>query len=93
MNTIADYGNLFLYDCPELVVFDTHNCADESVVYSVETVVELGSNLYNKYIKDVNKNKTEFVRDTIPKNSLPLYTCSRDNSQKSSQKHLSSSPL
>ncbi|KAK3716735.1 hypothetical protein QZH41_006309 [Actinostola sp. cb2023] len=46
VSTIADFGNPFLYDCPELVVLDTRNCTDESVVKTVRNVEELGSRQY-----------------------------------------------
>ena len=47
---IADFGNPFLDDCPELIALDTRNCADESVVRTMRTVEEIGAKRHKKYV-------------------------------------------
>ena len=42
-------GNPFLDECPELLVLDSRNCANEDVVNTVNTIEELGFVQYQKY--------------------------------------------
>ena len=35
-------GNPFMDDFPELLAFDTHNCASDAVVSTVTTIEKLG---------------------------------------------------
>lgn len=73
VNTISEMGNPFQDDCPELLALDTRNCADASVVATVHTVQEIGLRQYEKYVKEVIKERTVSIHDTISKNSLPLF--------------------
>lgn len=40
---ISCMGNPFMDDCPELLVLDTRNCANDAVISTVQTIEELGS--------------------------------------------------
>jgi hypothetical protein len=73
VNTMTEWGNPFLVDCPELIALDTHNCAHESVVVTVNTIEEVGRIQYDAYVKNVIKDKTAAVSDTISKNSLAFF--------------------
>ncbi|KAL9968946.1 hypothetical protein ACROYT_G021098 [Oculina patagonica] len=75
VNTISEMGNPFQDDCPELLALDTRNSADASVVATVHTVQEIGLRQYEKYVKEVIKERTVSIHDTISKNSLPLFKC------------------
>ncbi len=69
---ISSMGNPFLDDSPELLVLDTRNCATDAVVSTVQTIEELGSTQYHKYMTDVIKNRTVSIQDPIRRNSLPF---------------------
>ena len=73
VNTISEMGNPFQDDCPELLALDTRNCADESVVATVQTIEEIGLRQYKKYVKDVISERSVSIHDVIQKNSLPLF--------------------
>ena len=49
-NAITSMGNPFCEDCPELVVMDTRDCADKSVVAMVHTIEERGRTQYEKFV-------------------------------------------
>ena len=73
VSTISEMRNPFKDDCPELLVLDTHNCADVSVVDNVHRIQELGLRQYKKFVKDVIDERTVSIHDTISKNTLPLF--------------------
>jgi len=50
LNTITSMGNRFCEDSPELVVMDTPDCADKSVVAMVRTIEEQGRAQYEKFV-------------------------------------------
>ncbi|KAL9954616.1 hypothetical protein ACROYT_G042180 [Oculina patagonica] len=66
-------GNPFLDDFSELVTLDSRDCADVSVVESVKKLDKLGEEQYQKYLKDVIKDRSSSVHNLIKKNNLPLF--------------------
>lgn len=64
--------NLSLDDFPELVTLDSRDFADISVVESVEKLDKLGKEQYQKYFKDVIKDRSSSIHNPI-KNNLPLF--------------------
>ena len=66
-------GNPFLDDFPELVTLDSRDCADISIVESVEKLDKLGKEQYQKYVKDVIKDRSSSIHNPIKKNNLPLF--------------------
>lgn len=82
LEVISGMGNPFMDDCPELLVLDTRNCANDAVVSTVQTIEELGSTQYEQYMTDVIKNRTTSIQDPIRKNSLPLFKRPLPRSQK-----------
>lgn len=76
-------GNPFLDDFPELVTLDSRDCADISVVESVEKLDKLGKEQYQKYVKDVIKDRSSSIHNPIKKNNLPLF---RKNHKKATSK-------
>jgi len=76
-------GNPFLDDFPELVTFYSRDCADISVVESVEKLDKLGKEQYQKYVKDVIKDRSSSIHNPIKKNNLPLF---RKNHKKATSK-------
>ena len=65
-------GNPFPDDFPELVTLDSRDCADISVVESVEKLDKLGEEQYQKYLNDVIKDRSSSIHNPIKKNNLPL---------------------
>ncbi len=73
VHAINEMSNPFLDDTPELVVLDTQNVVNESVVSTVRTVEAIGRDQYNMYHKSVIVERTRSIHDSIKKNSLPLF--------------------
>ena len=75
IQVINELGNPFLEDGNELLVLDTQNVMDESVVNTVRTVESLGKDQYARYCKQVVTDCTHSIHDPIKKNALPLFSC------------------
>ena len=75
IQVINELGNPFLEDGNELLVLDTQNVMDESVVNTVQTVESLGKDQYARYGKLVVTDRTHSIHDPIKKNALPLFSC------------------
>ena len=71
IQTISEYGNPFLDDHSELLVLHSHECADESVVKTVQ-IIEVLSSIY-KFRREVFIDKSKSIHAPIKKNSLPLF--------------------
>ena len=69
-----ELGNPFLDDSDELMVLDTRNVLDESVVKTVRTIYNVGKDQYNEYHKEVITNCTRSIHDPIKKNAFPLFS-------------------
>lgn len=70
--TIANMGNPFMDDCPELLILNTRNCASEHVVDTVRNIQSIGLSQYNTFVKDVIVNRDVPIQKSIKKNYLPL---------------------
>ncbi|KAI9529079.1 hypothetical protein NQZ68_013386 [Dissostichus eleginoides] len=66
VHTISGMSNPFQDDTPDLLMLDTQNIIDESVVNTVRTVESVGRDQYNKHHKTVIRDKN---------NSLPGFRC------------------
>ena len=75
VDTINEMGNPFLDDIPELLVLDTRNVIDESVVNTFHTVEAVGKEKYAAYYESVVKDHTCSIQEPIKKNSLPIFRC------------------
>ena len=69
---IANMGNPFLDDGPELLVLDTRNCAGDAVVATVQNIEQLGIEQYQKYVNDVFV-MTDTIRMRIILVSMTFY--------------------
>ena len=67
-------GHPFLYDFPELVTIDSCYCANEAVVNTIRTLGDTGTKKYQEYVETVLVVRSHSIHDTIPKNSLPLFS-------------------
>lgn len=58
LSLVSEMGNPFLDDTPELLMLDTQNVIDKSVVNTVRTVEAMGRDQYNTYHKSVIIDRT-----------------------------------
>ena len=65
VETINEMCNPFLDDTPELLMLDTQNVVNESVVSTVRTVEAIGRYQYNMYHKSVIVERTRSIHDPI----------------------------
>jgi hypothetical protein len=87
--TITEMGNPFRDDFKELVALDTHNCADESVIMTVNRIEEVGTSQYQTYVKDVIMERTVSIHNPIKKTSLPLFKRQTPKTSSKTSKQLS----
>ena len=66
-------GNPFLDDFPELVTLVSRNCADESVVAALRTLIDTGKTQYQEFVNNVIIVRSHSIHDTIKRNSLALF--------------------
>ena len=60
VGVIDAFGNPFEDDCPELLVLNSHDCADDSVIATVRSIEVLGKSQYEKYVAEVITDGTGF---------------------------------
>ena len=77
VEVISAFGNPLEDDYPELLVLNSRDCADESVISTVRSIECLGKTQYLKYVADVINSGKASIHDTIAKNSLPLFKSPR----------------
>ena len=77
VEVISVFGNPFEDDCPQLLILNSRDCADESVISTVRYIECLGKMQYLKYLADVINSGKASIHDTIAKNSLPLFKSPR----------------
>ena len=73
-DAVSRTDNPFLDDFSELVTLDSRDCADTIVAESVKTLDKLGKEQYQKYVKDVIKDRSRSNHNPIQKNNLPLFS-------------------
>ena len=73
IDTITKFGNPFLDDCPELLILNSRDCADDLVITTVRSIDAIVTAQYQKYCNDVIVTRNKSIHDTIKKNSLPLF--------------------
>jgi len=64
--TIESIGNPFLDDSGELMRLDTHDCVDQTVKSSLDTIESVAKQQYEDYIKSVLVEKTKQILKTDP---------------------------
>ena len=69
--------NHFEDNCPELLILNSRDCADESVISTVLYNECHGKMQYLKYVADVINSGKASIHDTITKNSLPVFKSPR----------------
>jgi len=72
VQVISVMVNPFLDATPKLLVLDTRDVVDESVVATVRTVEALGKKVYKAYDESVIKGRSLSIHESIKMNSLLL---------------------
>ena len=65
VEVISVIGNPFEDVCPQLLILNSRDCADESVISTVRSIECLGKMQYLKYIADVINSGKASIHDTI----------------------------
>ena len=73
VEVINEMGNPFLHESKELLVLDTRDVVDESVVTTIRCVEKLSTEQYEAYNKSVIRDQNTSIHEAIKKNSLPLF--------------------
>ena len=73
-NTIEEMGNAFTENSTDLLVLDSRDLADPSVVDTVRRIEEIGQDQYDTYVKERLVSQTKSIFDPIKKNNLPLFS-------------------
>ena len=83
---INGLGNPFEDQCQELVILNTRECADASVVATVCQIEELGEKQYTQYRKEVLEDRSKSIHVTIKKNLLPLFSTTKRKTKATAKK-------
>jgi hypothetical protein len=70
---INKFGNPFMDDCPELVVFHSRDCAPESTIDTVKSIEKLGTEQYRTFKKEVLEDRSKSIHEPLKKNKLHLF--------------------
>ena len=73
INVINEYGNPFMDHCKELLVLNTRDCVDDSVVKCVGKIESLGTEQYQQFKREVLDSKSKSIHAPIKKNKLILF--------------------
>ena len=74
MWSLTRTGNPILDNFSELVTLDSRDCADTSVVESVNKLGKRGKEQYQKYVTDATKDRLRSIYNPIKQNNLPLFS-------------------
>ena len=74
VTVIDDMGNPFLEKSHDLVVLDTKNIMDASVVETVRKIKSLGLDQYKKFVEERLQQSLKPITETLSKNNLPLFS-------------------
>ena len=65
VEVINDYGNRFTDDCNELLVSDSRNCANGTVISSLKQIEMLGRDQYHVFVSNVLESRQQSIHDPI----------------------------
>ena len=83
---INGLGNPFEDQCKELVILNTRECADDSVVATVCQIEEVGEKQYKQYRKEVLEDRSRSIHATIKKNLLALFSTTKRKTKATAKK-------
>ena len=90
LHVFTELGNPFEEKCSEPLVIHTRECADDSVVDSINTLENIGTAQYQQFKKEVLQEKSKSIHDTIKKNSFQLFSTSQTKLKSNQAKKLKS---
>ena len=67
-------------DCKELLVLNTRDCADDSVVKCVGEIESLGKEQYKQFKREVLDSRSKSIHAPITKNKLSLFSTRKSKS-------------
>ena len=82
---IEELGNPFQEEGQDLIVLDTKEIADASVVKTVRTAQKIGQEQFHAFTKECIIDRTKSLDDTIHRNKLPLFGTSTRKAPKRKQ--------
>jgi len=88
-STFDEYGNPFLETGSELLVLDTHDIAEKSVVDTLYHIEELGQKQYDTFVKERLVEKTKPLDDPIKKNQLHIFSTPKTRKKTKTQEVIS----
>lgn len=72
VSAIEEMGNPFQEDSTDLLVLDSKEIMDETVVKAVREVVSIGQDQYKAFVKERFQERTKPITEAIKKSKLPL---------------------
>ena len=73
-NVIEDMGNPFIDESDDLLVLDTRDLADPSVVNTMRNLKKTGQEQYDTFVTERLVTQTRPVNDPIKRNNFPLFS-------------------
>ena len=76
MSLLAEFnkcGNPFKETCPELVQIHTSSCANQKAIEGLRSIVVVGKEQYQQFVKERFVERTRTINDTSKRNSLTIF--------------------
>ena len=73
VDTITEFGNPFLNECPELLALHSRDCAVDTLIATVQCIESVAIKQYQQYCQDVLISNNKSIHDSIKKTSLPTF--------------------
>ena len=90
VETIEEMGNPFVEDIMDLLVLDNNDVMPDIVVKSVKNAQQIEQSQYEEYTKQILKDRSKPITDTIHRNNLPLFGTPSQKSPSKVQQQISS---
>ena len=85
-NTVEEMGNPFVEESDDLLMLDTRNILDASVVETIKMIEELGKTQYEAFITERLEKRTTSLYEPIKRNKLALFSSPPSCKEKSKDK-------
>ena len=85
VTVIEELGNPFEEESQDLLVLDTKEIADATVVETVRSVKRIGQEQFDAFTKECLIDRTKSIDETIHRNKLPLFGTSTRTASKGKQ--------
>ena len=82
VTVIEELGNPFEEESQDLLVLDTKEIADATVVETVRSVKRIGQEQFDAFTKECLIDRTKSIDETIHRNKLPLFGTSTRTASK-----------